>query len=199
MNKSISPITQLKQKVGSTFTRAQALSRGVTRYRLYRLRDEGLIIPIGVGVYRWADAEPADLNLIEIVERCPQATLCLETALAHYDLTDQIPSRINVAVPRESSRVKFIAPVQLHFFNQKTFELGRTTLSIADGREIGLYSAERSVIDTVRLRHSQGKELAWEALRRWLQRKGSSPAKLLRLAEKIHGAEKALRTALEVL
>jgi len=38
-----------------------------SRYRLYALRDAGLIEPIARGLYRLADAEVAvDLDLIEI-------------------------------------------------------------------------------------------------------------------------------------
>ncbi|NES20341.1 MAG: hypothetical protein F6K41_15760 [Symploca sp. SIO3E6] len=199
MKKTALNIAKIRKQTGETFTRSQALSAGMTKYRLYRLLDEGFLIPLGVGVYRWSEAEPIDLNLVEIAQRCPQATLCLETALARHNLTDQIPSHIDIAVPRESSRIRFQSPVQLHYFDQKTFDLGRTSISIGDGKKIGLYTPERSIIDVVRLRHDHGKELAWDALRRWLKKRGSSPAKLIRLAEKIHGTEKALRAALEVL
>lgn len=54
-------------------------------------------------------------------------------------------------------------------------------------------------LHAVRLRHDEGSDLAWEALRRWLQRPGSSPSKLLELAKRLKGAEVPLRTALEVL
>jgi len=43
---------------------------------------------------------------------------------------------------------------------------------------IGLYSAERSIIDASRLRHQDGPDLAYEALRGWLRRRDASPAAL---------------------
>ena len=40
---------------------------------------------------------------------------------------------------------------------------------------VGLYTPERSPVDVVRLRHPEGSDMAWEALRRWLQRPGMPP------------------------
>jgi hypothetical protein len=54
-------------------------------------------------------------------------------------------------------------------------------------------------VDLVRLRHLEGSEVAWEALRRWLRQPGRSPARLVELARRFPGAEPALRRALEVL
>ena len=40
---------------------------------------EGTLTVVGAGPYRFSDAPPADLDLIEIAERGPRATLCLKT------------------------------------------------------------------------------------------------------------------------
>lgn len=186
-------------RLGDVFTRAEALAAGLSKRRLYALRDAGEIIVLGRGLFRWADAEPADLDLIEIAERIPKATLCLETALARHELLDSIPAAIDVAIPRGSHRPKLNAAVRLHHFGTRTFDIGRLTLDVGARRPLGLYSAERSLVDAVRLRHDEGADLAWEALRRWLQRPGSSPSKLLELAKRLKGAEAPLRAALEVL
>ena len=75
-----------RRKLGEIFTRSEALRAGLTAYWLYSHRDAGEITALGGGLYRWADAEPGDLDLIEIAERVPRATLCLETALARHSL-----------------------------------------------------------------------------------------------------------------
>jgi len=41
--------------------------------------------------------------------------------------------------------------------------LGRETLEVGARSPLGIYSAERSIIDVVRVRHLQGADLAWEA------------------------------------
>lgn len=185
--------------LGDTFTYGEARDASVSDWRLYRMRDSGEIVALGGGVYRWADAPPADDDLVEIAERVPNATLCLETALARHGLTDEIPAAIDIAVPRGSSRPALRAPVRLHQFDPRTFAIGRELLDVGARRPLGQYSAERCIVDVVRLRHREGSEIAWEALRRWLARPGRSPAQLIEIAGQLPRAELALRRALEVL
>lgn len=191
--------TPERRQLDEVFTRHEALEAGVSKRRLYALRGAGEILALGGGVFRWADAAPADLDLIEIAERFPTAMLCLDTALARHGLIDAIPSRIDIAVPRGAHRPRLNAPVHLHYFDRKTFDIGREPLAVGARRALGIYSAERSLVDIVRLRHHEGADLAWEALRRWLRQPGSSPAKLLATAGRLKGAETPLRAALEVL
>jgi predicted transcriptional regulator of viral defense system len=191
--------SDLRGILGDTFTYGEARKAGVSDKRLYRLRDIGEIVPLGGGVYRWADAPPADYDLVEIAERVPRATLCLETALARHGLIDSIPSAIDIAIPRGSTRPALRAPCRLHQFDPRTFELGRELLEVRARRPLGIYSAERSIVDVIRLRHREGSDIAWEALRRWLARPGRSPAQLIDLARRLPHAEPALRQALEVL
>jgi len=192
-------ISGLREQLGDTFTYGEARQAGIGDRRLYALRDSGDILALGGGVYRWADAPPADSDLVEIAERVPFATLCLETALARHGLIDAIPTAIDIAIPRGSTRPSLQAPTRIHQFDCRTFDLGRNELEVGARRPLGLYSAERSLIDVVRLRHLEGSEVAWEALRRWLGRPGRSPAQLIELAREFPRAEAALRQALEVL
>ena len=189
----------LQEQLGDTFTYGEAKQAGVGDRRLYALRDSGAILALGGGVYRWADAPPADPDLIEIAERVPRATLCLETALARHGLIDAIPAAIDIAIPRGSTRPSLKAPSRVHQFDPRTFDLGREELEVGGRRPLGLYSAERSLIDVVRLRHLEGSEVAWEALRRWLGHPGRSPAQLIEMAQEFPHTEPALRRALEVL
>ena len=189
----------LRKILGDTFTYREAMQASVSDRRLYQLRDSGEVVPLGGGIYRWADAEPADDDLVEIAERVQDATLCLETALARHDLIDAIPAVIDVAVPRGHSRPMLRAPIRLHQFDQRTFELGRDLLDVGARRPLGMYSAERSIIDAVRMRHWEGSDIAWGALRRWLAQPGRDPARLIQMASQLPNAEPALRRAFEVL
>jgi len=90
-------------------------------------------------------------------------------------------------------------PVRWHRFAEDTFELGRQVISVEPGLTIGLYGPERSIVDAYRLRHLQDVELGREAVRRWLRRSGSGPAKLLRMAEHFPKAVAFLHGDLEVL
>ncbi|MCD0447522.1 hypothetical protein LO763_28295 [Glycomyces sp. A-F 0318] len=177
-----------------------AIDAGVAKSRLYRLRDEGFIESVGRGRFRIADAEfPADLEFHEITQRAPEATICLVSALNRHDLTDQIPAAIDIALPRGRRRPVIEAPVAWHAFDPATFAIGRTELQLDEKTAIGLYGTERCIMDAFRLRHLEGHELAIEALKRWLRRRGSSPASLLAMARDFPKARPALQTALEIL
>jgi predicted transcriptional regulator of viral defense system len=184
--------------LGDTFTYRDARAAGWSKRALYGRRDAGEIEALGRGLYRWATARPADLDLIEIAHRAPHATICLTSALARHDLTDDNPPRIDIALPRTARQPATRAPVRWHRFAADTFTLGRTTIGVDDAT-IGLYEPARSIIDAFRLRHLVGEDLAVEALRRWLRRPGSGAAGLLELARRFPTAEGPLRRALQIL
>jgi predicted transcriptional regulator of viral defense system len=182
-----------------TFTFAQALASGMTKHALYRLRDAGAIEPLARGIYRRSDGELAEHGLIAIATAAPRATLCLSTALARHGLSDDIPAAPDVALPRGTRTPAIQAPARWHHFAADTFDLGRDMLPVDSATSIGLYSAERSIIDAFRARGREGHELGHEALRRWLRRRGSQPADLLELARHWPRTVAPLRTALAVL
>jgi len=179
-----------------TFRYSEALGH-VSERQLRGLVAEGQITALSRGLYRKSDWL-GDEDLVEIAAKSPRATLCLRSALARHDLIDDIPAVIDVAVPRGSWTPRTRVPVRWRHFDPDTFEIGRGQLDIGAGRSIGLYSAERSIIDAFRLRHLDGADMAYEALRRWLRR-GGQPATLLRTAKAFPRALTALRQTLEVL
>lgn len=182
-----------------TFTFAQALAVGMTKHALYRLRDTGTIQVLARGIYRRHDGELADHGLIAIATAAPKATVCLSTALARHGLSDDIPAAPDIALPRGARTPAIYAPARWHHFAADTFHLGRDMLAVDSATSIGIYSAERSIIDAFRVRGREGHELGHEALRRWLRRRGSHPAELLELARHWPRTVAPLRTALDVL
>lgn len=183
-----------------TFSYTDARMAGLSDRRLYALRDAGLIEQLGRGLFQLAEtADDADPDLLEIAHRTPQATLCLSTALARHGLSDAIPARIDVALPRGHRHPRTQAPVTWHSFAPETFEIGRDDLALTMRTAIGLYDPKRCIIDAFRLRHLEGPETAVEALRRWLRRPGAQPATLLAMARAFPKAEPELRSTLEIL
>lgn len=169
----------------------------INERRLRELRSSGLILQSGRGMYRKATAS-GDGDLIEIAAKASRATLCLRSALARHDLTDEILTSIDIALPRHTWPPSTRAPVTWHQFNLRTFDLGRKTLHLDEDHIIGIYSPERCIVDAYRLRHLESAELANQALRRWL-RQGGQPSAVLGLAKVFPPARTAILRALEVL
>ena len=182
------------------FTYREALAAGVTKYHIYALREAHVIEPIARGLYRRADPHDlVDLDQLEIARRAPRATLCLTTALAHHRLTDANPASLDVALPAGTRRPKVAAPVTWHQFDRSTFEIGRNTTPVDAQTDIGVYNAERSIIDAFRFRHSEGDDLAYTALRRWMRRPNTSPATLYKMARQFPRTLSTITKALEIL
>ena len=182
------------------FSQSEASRAGVGSRQLYRLLERQQIERISRGLYRRTDLPIVDLDLTEIAGRRPDATICLGSALARQELIDAIPTRTDIAIPRGQKPAKTQAAVDWHLFDRATFQIGRTLLETGDaGQSIGLYSAERSIVDAFRLRGTAGYETGIEALRNWLKRPSSQPAKLFAIAQLLPRASGPLRTALEIL
>jgi hypothetical protein len=187
------------ERLPVAFTATAARGAGVPRHRLRALLASGAIVRTDRGIYRRTDAPLGEEDLQTIALRAPDATLCLLTALSHHDLTDQIPTQIDVALPRHRRQPALDLPIAWHRFDAETYDLGREKLDLGGSLSIAMYSPERCLIDAFRLRHLLGEEVAIEALRRWLRRRGATPGALLALARAFPKAEAPLRDTLRVL
>ena len=189
----------MSPRLPDTFTYRQARELGLSKRRLYELRDAGDIELLSRGLYRRRGAALVDEDLLEIATRSAWATLCLGTALSRHQLSDDIPAARDVAIPRGTRPPTTRASVRWHTFDPATFEVGRERVPLQHGIHIGQYGPERSIVDAFRLRGREGHELGYEALRRWLRRPGAQPAALLEMAGRFPRALTPLRQALEVL
>ncbi|SDZ15247.1 Transcriptional regulator, AbiEi antitoxin, Type IV TA system [Amycolatopsis xylanica] len=183
----------------ATFTTQMALAAGMHPRELYRVRNESEVLELSRGVYRRADAPMPDWpDLLAVAHRSPIGITCCVSALSVHDLTDEIPAAAQFAVPRtnRAPRIDY-PPTQVFRFDAATFELGLSSVEAAPGEPVRIYSAERTVVDLMRLRHSLGEPLAFSALRRYLRRPGARPGELLTLAREL-GVFGPLRAALDV-
>ncbi|WP_235201368.1 type IV toxin-antitoxin system AbiEi family antitoxin domain-containing protein [Microbacterium sp. CH12i] len=174
---------------------------GLTRRQFERLIEAEDYERIAPGQFlRSGATDDTTAAWMAIGAKRPQATLCLLTALSIHDLTDEIPTRSNIAIPRGTKPLTvWSAPISWHHFGAATFDIGRSEHALPGGRTIGLYSAERTIIDLFRLSHEWGSDLAIETLKRWLRVKGNSPSRLLTIAKSFPKGRPALRNALEIL
>jgi hypothetical protein len=177
------PYTPL-QALPSTFTTRTALAAGLSYRELYRLRDGGELVELSRGVFRSADAPAATFpDLLAVAYRAPIGVICAVSAAAAHNLTDELPPRVQVAVPRGHHRPRIAyPPVQVLSFDVPTFELGLGHLEAAPGEQIRIYNPTRTVVDLMRLRRQIGEDIALTVLHRYLRTYGAEPAILLEYA-----------------
>lgn len=188
------------QLPGPTFTTKEALASGLHPRDLYRMRDDGSVLELSRGVYRSADAPATPyLDLLAIAHRVPTAVVCMLSAAAIHELTDQVPSAVQIAVPRGQRPPQLdYPPVEVSRYDASTFDLGRDTFEAAPAEPVSIYDAPRTVVDLMRARHRLGDAVALRALRLHVTGPGGSPAKLLDYARSL-GVEGPVRAALDAV
>ena len=123
----------------------------------------------------------------------------MDSALSYWDLTDEIPSAVHLAVPEGSHRPAIDhPPTMVHVFRAATFDLGSVEVSELGGERFWITDRERTVVDAFRLRHLLGETVAHQALRRYLNQPRPKLTRLAELARELR-ASTAVRTALRVL
>jgi predicted transcriptional regulator of viral defense system len=193
--RSVTDVTNLP----STFTTAEAEALGFPRWRIYEERDRGALLELSRGVWRKSSApETAHLDLLAVARRAPHGAICLLSALAFWNLTDEIPPEVHLAVPRDSTRPRISYPTtRVHVFDAATFELGIQQPELASGERIRIYGPARSVVDALRLRNQLGRDLAFAAARRLLGRERAA-GRILELSRRLR-CETPVGEALEIL
>lgn len=187
-------------ELAPVFTLEDARAAGLSKDQVYSLLDRDEIERVGRGVYVRPEAiPPAFTALAAATALRDDATLCLTSALVHHDLSDAIPFASDIALPRGTHQPAGLTNVSWHSFDPKTFQIGREHIEAGEGAGVAIYSAERTIVDCFRLMHQEGSDVAHEALRRWLRRRGNAPARLLKVAGSFPKALPRIRQALEVL
>jgi predicted transcriptional regulator of viral defense system len=198
---SRSIIEMLRDRFGERpFRVSEALEVGVSRTTIYRLRQAGELSMVGRGVVQLPDAGMGMLSGLAVVSaRIPSGTICLNSALAFWDLTDEIPQQVHLAVPRGAHRPRIDQPTtRVHVFDAGTFELERQQARTDADEPFWVYSPERSIVDATRMSRWVGRDVALHALRRYMTRREANPAHLAELARDLGGSAR-LQPALEAL
>ncbi len=184
----------------ATFTLPEVIAAGGSRRAVYSWRDSGKVVQISRGVYRKADAaETTYLDVLAAARRAPRGVVCLVSALALHDLTDEVPPAVQLAVPRgvNPPRIAY-PPTEMHRFDPATFDIGKQPFEVAPGELVNVYSPERAVADAMRMRHLVGEGVALAALRTYLAEKRGQPAELMSVAGRL-GRASALTDAMRVI
>lgn len=118
---------------------------------------------------RWSD-------LAESAYATPGGVICLLSALAVYNLTEEIPRQHWIAIPHSTS-VKSTRENKIVRF--RNIELGKVSINL-DGLKVSIFDRERTIIDAFRL---LSRETAIKALRVALTVRGKNRLNLKKLEE----------------
>lgn len=157
---SLSTLSPLLKK--PFFTSKEARELGVHPAILSHYVKAGHLKRVSRGVYQTANYQNPSAfrweDLIEAVYSVKGGVVCLISALAIYDLTEEIPRQHWIAVKhgrsiRENRDLKII---QL-----RNMELGKTEIEL-EGSLVSIFDRERTIVDAFRL---LSREIAIKALK----------------------------------
>lgn len=163
----------------------EALELGIHPRTLYQLRDDGVIDQVSRGVYRLASLpELSDPDLVAVALRVPRAVVCLVSALAYHDATDEVPHEVQIALPRGTATPRLDhPPIRVFRFSGAALKDGVETVEV-DGVEVRVYNLAKTVVDCFRFRNKLGTDVAVGALREAIREKGVKPAEILKYARR---------------
>lgn len=155
MNASATVLDALSD--GRPRSTVELVSLGASRATLHRLEKAGLIERGARGVYRRSESTGTDhQDWAALSLRVPSAVFCLTSAAVFHRMTQDMPSAIDIAVPRNVGRVSggtgHSFPVDIavmHWRNPAAFEEGVETREI-DGVPVRVTSPERTIVDLFR-------------------------------------------------
>lgn len=191
-------IVRLFTQHGGMLRTAEALRLGIHPRDLYRLRDNGTIEAVSRGLYRLRSKPLSEYSdLVTVALRCPDAVICLGSALAFHELTTQIPHEVSIALPSGawSPRIDH-PPVRVHRFSGSLLSEG-VEVHRLDDQDVRITSREKTLVDLFRFRRNLGSDLFVEGLRRYAEGKQRRIPELFRLA-KLANVEGPIRPYLEV-
>jgi len=171
------------KRSGGILRTKDALAHGVHPRTLYRLRDEGVVEALSRGVYRLTELpDLAHPDLVAVGLRIPKAVVCLLSALAHHDATNEIPHEVHIALPRHTRTPRLDhPPIRVYTFSGKALTTGVDKVEV-DGVNVRVYSLAKTVADCFKFRNELGVDVAVDALREAVRRHRIPPSKILQYA-----------------
>lgn len=141
---------------------------------LYKIKNTSLISD-----FQWEDLVLASVKV-------KGGVVCLISALALYEITEEIPRAHWIAIPNTS---RHRGDDSIRIFRYRNMKLGKTIYNFGDFK-LPIFDRERTIIDAFRL---LDKEVAIKALRMGLRKKGEARLNL----EKLKEYAKVLRVKIE--
>lgn len=178
---------------------SELAAEGVAATTIARLLADGVVLRLSRGLYQLADADlDVHHDLAEATKRVPKGVICLTSALAYHDLTDQMPRKVWIAIG-----LKDWAPAE-HGPRLRIVRMSDRLLQsdiethMVENVSVSMFTIPRTLVDCFRHRKSVGINVAVEALRETLRQRKASPAVIAECARQ-RGAWSVMAPYLETL
>lgn len=152
---------------------------GITAATINRMVKAGEVDHLARGLYQLPDC-PLDANhsLAEASKRVPKGVICLVSALVYYELTDQLPSAVWMAIGTKEWRPKEGRPRMRFVRFTQDFLLDSVQTVHIERVPVKIYGVAKTIADCFRHRRSVGLPVALMGLEEALRQRKASPAEI---------------------
>jgi len=166
---------------------------------LNAFENEGKIEKIARGLYRMSNYTFGAYPDIVIASlQVPRGIVCLVSALAFHEATNEIPRYVDIAIPAgtRANRIKY-PPVKFYRFAPNAWKAGIETHEI-EGREIKVYNLAKTIADCFKFRNRIGVDVARDGLKVAVAEKRIKPKEIMQYA-KICRVDNIVKPILEAM
>ena len=182
-----------QRQVARDFLQAHGIVRlaelrgvGVTAATVGRMERDGEVVRLARGLYQFSDA-PLETGhgLAEAAKCLPKGIVCLVSALAFHDLTDQLPKKVWLAIGKKDWAPRSDGiPIRVVRFTDSLLAESVETHMI-ESVPVKVFGVAKTVADCFRHRSKVGLSVAIEGLQEALRQRKATPAEIAHQAE--HG------------
>ena len=187
------------QRHGGVTRFSAILKAGFHPDSLIAIEEEKKVEKIGRGLYRLTHYAPKDQpDLVTASLQAPRGVVCILSALAFHEATNEIPKHIDFAIPRgtHANLIKY-PPIRFYRCSPKTWGEGIEEHTI-EGNKIRIYSLAKTVADCFKFRNKIGMDVAREALKIAITEKHIKPKEIMHYA-KICRVDGVIKPILEAM
>lgn len=174
-------------------------AQGIGPATISRAAAAGLISRVSCGLYQSLNSElDRDQSLAEVAKQVPNGVICMVSALAFHDLTDQMPRKVWIAIAHNAwAPTLSYPPVRPVRFNPSYLRQNVEYHDIS-GVQVPIYSVAKTLADVFRNPRLIDRSVAIEALKAALAKRKATPSEIHEAA-KIGGALTPIKPYLEIL
>lgn len=175
------------------------IAEGVASSTIARALRAGRVVRAGRGLYQLPGGHmDLESTLAEASKRVPKGVICMISALAYHQLTDQMPRKVWLAIGAKDWEPSVdYPPLRVVRLRSPYLECGVEQHRIS-GVDVPIYSIPKSLADVFRSRRFLDRSVAIECLRNAIDDRKATPAELAQTAKDC-GAWTQMRPYLEAM
>lgn len=178
---------------------SELYSMGFSYYKICQMENKGILKKINRCTFENQNYYGYENDYLTAQAFVPFGVVCLTSAARYYNLTNDLPNAIDIAILRSKkvSTLPTLPKLKIYYFSSDRMNIGIEKINI-EGKYFHIFNIHKTMADILSYRNKIGIEETSEILKNYLHHKDANINLLYSYAEKLH-CKNILRTYMEVL